>query len=763
MMLFKKMLRDIKHAKAQFLTIIIIAACGVFTFVGAITVGNRLEESVNQFYNSTEMNDVWINVEGASAQDIDAIKELPGIEAAQGRTVMKVFSENRVLDLFVLNENILSKPYLASGEPFQSESEGLWLDQEFAKANGLNIGGTIQVHAGDGKSVPVKIQGLVLSPEKLIDVSSETLSTRHDLYGYAYMSEAAAYNMFSSSGLNQLLIKLRPEENIQTLLADVEQVLGKKYVNSLTHEEHTSTSGAASQIGQFKTIAYVTPMLFFLLAILVVISTMSRLITNQRVQIGTLMSLGVPVRTIKWHYLSYGLFLGITGGSIGLIAGYYVIPAIFMGTLHRSFTLPRWSESFPIETLWSIAAVSGCCVLAVLFACRGKLNALPVIVLKGEAPSRPKKSLMESIVHSKATFSFQRLWLLRNLRSRKVRGAMGIVGSFGCAFLILFGFANIDTSNKSIEVEFDRQYLYEYKADLLALNAEQAQNTNWNQAGIQPIQERRVVIKSAAAQRNLPVTIIGSGDYINLDVTSPDVMPVPESGVVLSRKMADVLGVKAGSAVSLRIDGGQWKEIVVSETIQSPVADRMFVSEAAWRQHGEIFVPNALLLGDQAAMQAAKEHYPVTQIIAKEDMKEANRALNEGVFASAAGLTIAAIFLGIAVIYSLGLINLTEMSRQFATLKVLGFYHREIRKLLFQESFLLTAIGIILALPAGWGAIHLLDQANMSEGLMLFPKIKLTSYLTAIGLTLLCSFIVNMLMSRKLKDIDMVTSLKSAD
>ncbi|WP_235879547.1 FtsX-like permease family protein [Robertmurraya siralis] len=103
------------------------------------------------------------------------------------------------------------------------------------------------------------------------------------------------------------------------------------------------------------------------------------------------------------------------------------------------------------------------------------------------------------------------------------------------------------------------------------------------------------------------------------------------------------------------------------------------------------------------------------------------------------------------------------MSRQFATLKVLGFNHHEIRNLLFQESFFLTTIGIILALPAGWGAIHLLDQANMNEGLMLFPEIKLTSYLTAIGLTLLCSFIVNMLMSRKVKDIDMVTSLKGAD
>lgn len=763
MMLFTKMLRDIKFAKAQFITIIIIAACGVFTFVGSMTVGTRLEESILQFYKSSIINDVWVNVEGASQDDVNSVGELSGIEAVQGRSVMKVFSDNRVLDLFVLNDNVLAKPYLSSGEPFQSEKEGLWLDQEFAKANGLHVGDSIQVHTGDGQNVSVLIQGLVLSPEKLIDISSETMSTRHDLYGYAYMGEVAAQRIFSLSGVNQLLIKFKPEQDIQLQLANIEQALGQKYVNSLTHKEHTSTSGAANQIGQFKTLAFVTPVLFFLLAVLVVISTMSRLITNQRVQIGTLMSLGIGTGTIKWHYLSYGLFLGIVGGVIGLIAGYYGIPAIFMGTLKSSFILPNWSELFPLETLWSVVAVCICCVVAVLLAVGRKLNALPVVVLKGEVPSSPKKSILELFLRTKNKFPFQRLWLLRNLRSRKIRSVMGVVGSFGCAFLILFGFANIDSSNKSVDIQFDHQFLYEYKAGLVELNASEAGSMDWKQAGVQPIQESRIVIQSTSAKRNLPVMVVGSGEYVNLDVESHDVMPVPESGIVISEKTAEVLGVQVGSTLSMRMNGGQWKEVIVAQTIKAPIANQIFISEVAWQSYGETFVPSALLLGDQAAVDLAKEQYPVTQIVAKADMKQSNLDLNKGVFASAAGLTFAAIFLGGAVIYSLGLINLTEMSRQFATLKVLGFYHREIRKLLFQEGFLLTVVGIILALPAGFGVINVIDQLNVDEGIMLFPEIKFTSYLIAIGLTLLCSLIVSMFMSSKVKQIDMVTSLKSAD
>lgn len=763
MILLKKMVRDIRRAKAQFLTVILIAACGVFTFVGSITVGTRLEDSVTSFYREAQMNDVWINVREAGLVDVSAVAALPGVEEAQGRTVMKVHTGNRTLELFVLNENRLAQPYLAAGEPFQSEKDGLWLDSEFARANGLEIGDHLNVHYESGEGIDLIIRGLVLSPEKLIDVSSETLSTRHDLYGYGYMGEAAAQQAFSLGRMNQIILKLKPDAVNQQVLISAENILGQKYLSSLTHEEHTSTSGAASQISQFKTLGYVTPVLFFLLAMLVVVSTMGRLITNQRVQIGTLMSLGVSVRQIKRHYLYYGLLLGALGGLLGLVAGYYGIPAIFMWTLKQSFILPEWSARFPLESLASIFVVSACCMLAVLFACGSKLKDLPAAVLKGKALASPKKSFIESLFRKRSGTSFEYLWLLRNLRSHKIRGMMGVIGSFGCAFLILFGFANIDSSNKSVEVEFDRQYLYTYKADLERMTASEAEETDWSRPGMQALQESRILIKSDTEERNLPASVISNGEFINLNVNAKDVMPVPDKGIVLSRKTADVLGVEKGDTIAIRVIGGEWQFVPVAETIQAPVADLAYLSDSSWAKLGEPFIPTALLLGDHMEEEEIKKEYPVIQWIAKAEMKEASHQLNAGVFASAAGLTIAAVFLGITVIYSLGLINLTEMSREFATLKVLGFRHREIRKLLIRENLLLTAAGILLALPAGRGAIQALDKLNTSESIMLFPHIKPVSYLTAIAITLLCACLVNMLIGRKVQQIQMVTSLKSVE
>ncbi|WP_410768976.1 ABC transporter permease [Fontibacillus sp. BL9] len=761
MILPQKMFRDIWSAKAQFITIIIIVACGVFTFVGAITVGNRLEKSVTSFYDKTRINDIWINAKNIEDKDILNIKHLPGVEEAQGRNVLKVHSGNRSIELFILNENKLAQPFPITGEFFRSGESGIWLDREFALANAIEVGDTIEFTSDGNSTVKMTVKGLVMSPEKLIDISSETLSTRHDLYGYAFIGEQAARQSIHVTGYNQILLKVKAGADQQNIITQTETVLGSKYLNSITHDDHTSIVGAASQIAQFKTLAYVTPLLFFVLAVLVVASTMSRLISNQRIQIGTLMSLGFSARQIRWHYMCFGLFLGLTGSLIGMAAGYFGIPMIFMRTLTQSFILPQWIVSFPFESLFAIVAMCGCCILAVLMACGKKLKESPAAVLRGSIQTRRQKSMAGKA--SKARLSFENLWILRNLKAHKLRGFMGIIGAFGCAFLILFGFANIDSSNKSILVEFEQQYRYTYKADIQSSDAASLPVPGLAEDAVQYIQESRVQIKSDRAVRNLPVTVMGSGDYINLNHADGNSVTNSSEGIILSERTADVLGVKKGNKVKLKIADDEWRDVKVAETIKAPVANHVYVSGDTWEKMGAQFVVTSLLIGDQADLGMIKEQYPVTQIVSKEEMKNANLKLNEGVFASAAGLTIAAVFLGIAVIYSLGLINLTEMARELATLKVLGFNQREIRTLLSRENMILTLIGIVLAVPLGSGAIHALEKLSTSESIMLFPTVRISSYLIAVTITLLCSFAVNRLISRKVMQIDMVTSLKAID
>ncbi|KWX77549.1 hypothetical protein AMQ84_12440 [Paenibacillus riograndensis] len=763
MILPQKMFRDIWHAKAQFLTIIIIVACGIFTFVGAITVGGRLEKSVSRFYDASRINDIWINVQNASDTDLDAIKQLPGVEEVQGRAVLKMFSGNRSVDVFVLNGNKLSRPYPVQGQPYQAGGKGIWLDREFAAANGLKAGDTLDLGLASGRSGSVVIQGLVLSPEKLIDISSKTLSTRHDLYGYGYMDMQAASESFRVSGMNQIMLKIKQGADGQALIRQAENLLGGKYLDSMTHKEHPSTAGAANQIAQFKTVGYVTPVLFFSLAVLVMVSTMSRLIANQRTQIGTMMSLGFSTRQIRRHYITYGLVLGIAGGLIGLVSGYYGIPKIFMGTLTRSFILPEWTTAFPVEALLSVAAVCGCCVLAVLLACGNKLKQWPAAVLRGSVPPSPGHSRAGSRLNLRLPSSFDNVWMLRNLKAHKMRALMGVIGAFGCTFLILFGFANIDSSGEAIEAEFGRQNLFALKADINATSISLLPDPSPSETPVQYIQEAGIQVKSEQGERNLLLTVLDNGEYINLDVNSSKPVAAPQEGIVLSENTAGVLGVQKGERIKVRFAGGAWRDFRIADTIQAPAANKVYLSRRAWEKSGEAFVVTSVLLGGQANLERVKEAYPVTQIVSKEEIREANAQLNEGVFASAAGLTVAAIFLGVAVIYSLGLISLTERSREFATLKVLGFRQQEIRRLLVRENLLLTLAGIALAVPAAWEAIQALAEWNADETIMLFPKIRLLSYFSAICLTLLSSYAVNRLMSRKISHIDMVTSLKAVD
>jgi putative ABC transport system permease protein len=761
MHLSKKMARDIWRTKAQFLTIIIIVACGVFAFAGTVTIGSRLEQSVTDFYEETRLNDVWIHVNGANAADVAHILSLEQVEEAQGRTVVQVHSGNSKLDLYMLQENRLSQPYLMEGAPFTPGDEGIWLDREYARANGLQVGDRLPLSSADHHA-SMEIEGLVLSPERVTDTSTENPSIRHDLYGYAYVGKNSAVVSGSSGQWNQIIVTTRPGTDLERLNADIEKLLGDTFISAVNRQEYNSTASVEEQIVQFSSLAYIAPVLFFLLAMLIVVSTMGRLIASQRIQIGTLMSLGFSSRQIKWHYISYGLWMGVIGGVLGLLLGTFGMPAIFMRTLTQSFILPRWSTAYAPQTLLALVLICLCCILAVWLACGSKLKAMPSTVLKGPLKKRPPQMLMErfSALWERLGFDFK--WILRSINANRVRTLMGLIASFACTFLILFGFANINTSNRSVSLSYDNQYLYAYKAEIK--NPQQAASGLPSSGGLQFIQEGKIDIRNGAVRRHLPFKAVGTGSFINLDMNSSTPMTLSDKGLILSKTTAAVLGVAKGDSVEWRYAGGAWSRITVAELVELPTANEVFISRAAWESGGHTFVPTSILAGSElAVLKELQENPGIAQIVSKADMKEAMFKLNEGVFGTAISLTASAILLGSTVIYSLGLINLTEMGREFATLKVLGFRHREMKRLLVRENVFFTIAGILLALPAGRWMIDAMAKMNNSESMVLFPDIKPLSYALAVMITLACSYTVNQIISRKIAQIDMITSLKSVE
>lgn len=258
------MFRDIWSEKAQFLTIIIIVACGVFAYAGITTVGSRLQESVSDFYSKTHLNDLWINGAEISEEDVAAISQLDGVEEAQGRTVHKVHSGNSQLDLFILGDNKLSRPYLMEGQAFSPDQNGIWLDREYALANRLKVGDKIELDGvgSQSESAELVINGLVLSPEKVTDTSAETPSIRHDMYGYGFIGRASAAAAFGEEPMNQIILTVLPEAELEEVNALVEQVLGDKYISVVNQAGYNSTISVEEQIIQFNTIAYIAPLFF---------------------------------------------------------------------------------------------------------------------------------------------------------------------------------------------------------------------------------------------------------------------------------------------------------------------------------------------------------------------------------------------------------------------------------------------------------------------------------------------------------------------
>lgn len=759
MVLFKKMIRDMWSSRMQFITIIVMAALGVFAYSAITTVGLRLEKSVEKFYSEVNMNDLWIQAENISDADILKVQKLPGIEAVQGRMQTTVYSENRKLELFALDENTVSKPYLIKGELFDPEKGGIWLDNEFAKANQLNPGEAIYVTINE-REVGLTICGLILSAEKACETGSSNGNTQHNSNGYGFVSHKTASSSLGGYTRNELILKVEKGADQAAIIEGAEGIFGNRFIVGINWLENGSTSTVQSQIAQFKIIAYLFPILFFILALLTMTTTMTRMISKQRVQIGTLMSLGFSNRQVKWHYLSYGLWMGLAGGITGLILG-YAVASSFMWTLTEAIILPKWSDSYALQALFSIAVIVAFCLLAVLMSCGSSLKEMPAKVLRGIVKVKNRKSFFEHFPVLWERFSFESKWAFRNLSSSRVRSIMGIIGSFGCTFLVLFGLASNNTAYHTLSSIYDVQMSFEYKALVNNPDKELEKLINNKKEKVQWIQEGNMELRNNHIRRNLSFTVLDKGNLLNF-TGKKESYDFSDTGITISEKTADVLKVKEGDMISWRFGNGDWNQVRIAALIPIANANQVIVPKAAWEKMDQAFEATALLIGSNSGIDipVLQENNSVEQLLLKSEIKAEAYRLNSGNLLTLGIFTFVALLLGSTILYSLGLLSLTEMSREYATLKVLGFYHKEIKTLLFRENIMLCFVGILFALPCGIIMLKYYILLSQSERMVLTYHVKTSSIMISAAVTLLCCIVINLLMSRKIKSVDMVTSLK---
>lgn len=760
-MFFKKMLRDIVASKAQFISIFILAFLGVFVFSGMRAVWEGMSVQVESFYSKTSLADTFIYGTGFSDKSLSEVRELPGIENAQLRLELDTLADlpnEPTLRLLISDENRVSRPLVTGGAEFDPTGDGLWLDRAFAEKHGLSIGDKISF-TYETLSFSLPIRGLILHPEFVHDVRDNTqLLTDASLFGYACVP-TSALSFPGGISYTQILVDtddvLSSDETTKRNKS-LESVPGVFHV--MQQKDHPSVSIFEAEIKQSRSLATLFPILFFFVATLSMLTTMTRLVLSQRTLIGTFMGLGFPRIKILLHYISFGLLIGLPGGFLGLIFGPPFMAALLYSFQKAFYSLPVWKPEISFISILSVAAAVAVCVGASYLACARELREMPAEALRPKPPRAGKHTSIEKtrLWHC---LSFISKWNIRDILRQRIRSMMAIAGVLGCTMMLVWGIGLYDSMTQAQTWYFEELQLYSRKAfveenasGLIPLSAS---------AGVQAVDERAFSVEAGDERLIFGARIFDKGTLVRFDDGRGNAIALPDDGVIVSQKAATTLDLSIGDTVSFRILGIQGDFCVTIRAIHRTPFEQGFVcSKAAFEKLGLSMRPSVYLLSDDADIDENTEG--ISEIQDKAFMEKSFDQMLEGINIIIWALFAAAVLLGLVVLYNLGSLSFTERIRELATLRVLGYPLPNIKKLLRRQTVILTAIGSLLGIPCGFFFVRLITE-TVSDNVDFPTYISPLSVALCVLGTFAVSLAVDAILSRRTAKIDMVSALKSIE
>lgn len=758
-MLLLKMARDMKSNFVQFLSIFLMTLMGILIFTGMNAVGQGMEQSSIQFYKNTNLADAFLYGNEFTKEECVLLEKEDAIDLVERRMQMNVMVENKnkaTIQLNVIEENQISVNHLVEGAHFDAALDGVWLDYAYAKANSLKVGDEIRFLI-DGNSQTMIIKGLIMNPEYVYALKDDNeVIPDHKNYGYAFLS-SNYLSKFYDLKFNQLLIKSTADKKtIDTIITNVFQ---EKYAVLVIQKDHPSVKMFQNEVKQMKAVETVFPIAFLLIAVLTSLTTMTRITVNQRTQIGTLKALGFSNRKIITHYVSYGASIGLISGLLGLILGPKLLPNIMFRFQKEFYTLPEWKGMIePVALIVVIISIISCS-LSGYFACKREVVGAAAQILRPKPPKASKHTKIEkSRFWMKMKFDVQ--WNIRDITRNKLRGFITIFGIIGCMTLIICAFGLRDTIQEIKKITYEERNTYDNKVYLSkTITFEQMDQLKMNEE-YQFVQEIAIELSTRDMIESTFMSIIGKGDYLNYKDLKGNMIQLPNAGVVITNKVAKLYHLTKGDQLKWRIYGTKdWILSDIKEIVHNPIGQGVYISEEAYMQLNHTMSPTAFLT---RASTDSLESVEFDTVQSKEDLITTMNNMMETMNAMIVILVFAAVLLGVVVLYNLGVMSFYERLRELTTLKVLGFQYEKLCKLIHMQNIWLTLIGTFLGIPSGFLLLSYMMRF-MGDSLDMLPYISVESYVISIIGTIMISILVNLILSRKLKKIDMVSALKAVE
>lgn len=815
--LLKHIFMKIKDNYKRFLSLICMAFLGVGFYAGIQSSSPDMLKTLDNFYDENNVYDISVisNV-GLTEDDLLKLSKIKNVELAiniqEKDTYLEIEENNYVVKLIEYNSQ-MNNVYIKEGRLPKNNNE-VSVDNALLENNNLKLGDNITI---DGKKY--SIVGNVISPLYFSAErpNSNLGSGKVDYYIYVYNGflDLEAYSniyitvkgakkyLTNSDSYKKLINNVKKDIDLikdkqqdiryDELYSDIIET-SEMYGISIDESnfikpkwyiydrlDNTSYKELINASDNLKKIGNIFPIIFFAISVLVSLISMMRMIEEDRVENGTLKSLGYNSFHITLKYVIYSLLATTIGSSVGAIFGSYMIPSVIWNIYKKIFFIPKFiyllKSDYNALGLWiCILCICGTSVIV----CIKNLREVPANLMRPKPPKSGKKILLERINFIWKKLKFSDKITIRNIFRYKSRVITTILGIAGCTSLILAGFGLKDSIKDVTDFQFNNIIKYDkllmtnesinqIDIEKELLNDDKVENfTNVNTQNI------KVLFNDEEQE----VTMITPDDFNSIsksisliDLKTNNIIDnISDNSCIISEKTAKLLDIDVGDKISLLDNDNNKYDIKVSYIIKNYINQYLYINKNTYNNLFKDYKINSILISlkdeDKNSKEFDKKYisngYALT-IVDNDDIKSSMNDMLGSIDSIVAILIIAAASLAFVVLYNLSNINISERKREIATLKVLGFYPSEVDKYINRETVLLTILGIGIGLLFGSYLSHFIISTCEPDYIMFDRHVYTLSYFYSLFITVIFTIIVTIVTHFNLKKINMVTSLKNVE
>ena len=707
---------------------------------------------------------------------------------------------------------------------YPADPDGFWLCRTFADAWGISVGDPFSV-TYEGITVTKTVKGIVVSPEYEYMCASTDVDTNYKNIGYVYMAAdgfpirdlivhmiekdrisaeeiekhldeyegllntpqglivKAALSMGSVSKqilltfarsvdekqlfdllpYTQLILRASDGTAILDRESEIAQAIDDNYAVMIDEHSIDGIQRLTAELQQHAGFSFTFMAVFLAIAVLIIMTGTSRMVEQQRTQIGTLNAMGLDRGKITRHYLGYSLVTAAAGSITGLLLGYFWVGNWIVSLFSTYYTVPGWKAGADWTFLAVPAAIIAVCVLSAWLSCRKLLKVAPSEALRPAPPKQGTHVLFEKLPFWNR-LGFRSLYNLRDISRYKLRALMGIFGTLAGMFILTGTIGALSMLDKMYDWYFERIQNFSYEAMLEDISVREADRLARDregelvmQGGIEVAAHDHAVNSEKSTQ--VLTVIEGKGLY---QITDPDtnVISLPEGTVAVTRRLAKKMGLSVGDTIWWHIyEQNDWHSSVIGAINRTPVTSGLTILRSDFEALGCDYTPT-FLCSDRELKEEDSEGFAAIYSVAQ--LREAFEKTMEIVWVLIAVMVIFAVILIVAVLYNSGSLSFHERVRELATLKVMGLSDAKIRSLLTIQNLWLSVIGIILGAPLADPLVEAMMNSN-GENYDIPASARPMDYLLGAAVVLILSVLVSYLFSGRIRKLDMVGTLKGAE